>query len=62
MIILLMGIVILVLELIYLGVCDLKASVFPRIGFVNDEIPIGKVELKKHYSFVCFGGKKNEER
>lgn len=62
MIILLTGFAVLFLVLIYSGVCELKASVFPKVGFVNDEIPIGKIELKKHYSFVCFGGKKNEER
>jgi hypothetical protein len=62
MIILLIGAAILLLVLIYFGVCELKASVFPRIGFVNDEIPIGKIELNKHYSFVSVGGKKNEER
>lgn len=61
MIILLIGVAILFLVLIYFGVCELKASVFPGIGFVNDEIPIGKIELKKHYSFVYFG-RKNEEK
>ena len=62
MVVLLIGIAILFIILVYFGLCELKASVFPRIGFVNDEIPIGKIELRKHYSFICSGGKKNEER
>lgn len=57
MIILILGIVISLLLLIYFYICDVKASVFTRLGFVNDEIPIGKVKLKKHFSFNCIGEK-----
>jgi hypothetical protein len=47
---LLVGTVILVFVLIYFVVCDLQASVFQRLGFVDKEIQIGKVELKKYFS------------
>lgn len=62
MAILILGIVLCLFLMTYFYVCNLKASVFPRMGFVNDEIPIGKVELEKHFSFDYFGGQKNEER
>ena len=47
MAILIIGIFILITVLIYSYICDLKASVFPRIGFVDNEIPMEKIELKK---------------
>lgn len=62
MIILILGIGICVFLMGYFYVCNLKASVFPGMGFVNDEIPIGKVKLEKHFSFGYFGDQKNEER
>lgn len=61
MIILILGIVISVFLIAYFCVCNLKASVFPKMGFINDEVPLGKVKLEKHYSFVYFNGQKNEE-
>ena len=47
MAILIIGIFILITVLIYFYICDLKASVFPRIGFVDNEIPMETIELKK---------------
>lgn len=59
--VLILGIVVCVFLIVYFYVCNLEASVFPRMGFINDEVPIGKVKLKKHFSFDYFGGQKNEE-
>lgn len=61
MIILIIGIAILLLLSIYFFVCDIKASVFCKLGFVNDEIPIGRVKMNKHFSFNCVGEKSNEK-
>ena len=61
MIILIIGIAILLLLLIYFFFFEIKASVFDKLGFVNNEIPIGRVEMKKHFSFNCVGGKNNEK-
>jgi hypothetical protein len=61
MTILILGIVICLSLIVYFYVCNLNASVFPKMGFINDEIPIGRVELEKHFSFDYFGGQKNEE-
>ena len=61
MIILLIGIAIFFALAAYFYVCNLKASVFSRIGFVNDEIPLRKVKLEKYYSFNYFGGQRNEK-
>lgn len=58
MVILLLGIAVCAVLIVYFYVCNLKASVFPRMGFVNDEVPIGKVKLEKHFSFDYFGGQK----
>lgn len=62
MTILILGIVICIFLIVYFYICNLKASVFPRMGFINDEVPIGRVKLEKHFSFDYFGGQKNEER
>lgn len=56
MAILILGIVICIFLLVYFYICNLKASVFPRMGFINDEVPIGVVKLEKHFSFNYSGG------
>lgn len=44
MVLLFIGLTIVFLGLIYSIICDLKASVFHRIGFKDNEIPIGKIK------------------
>lgn len=61
MIILLLGIVLCISLLVYFYMCYLKASVFLRMGFVNDEIPIGRVKLNKYFTLASFGDQKYEK-
>lgn len=62
MAILILGIVICIFLIVYFYICNLQTSVFPRMGFINDEVSIGRIKLEKHFSFDYFGGQKNEER
>lgn len=48
--------------LYYFYVCELKASVFPKLGFVNDEVPIDKIQLRKYFSVENFGDSNNDKR
>ncbi len=45
MIILIQGSIICVFIIGYFCLCELKASVFPALGFTDDETPIGKIEF-----------------
>lgn len=40
----------------------IEASVFVKPGFINDEIPLGKIKLEQHYHFEYSGIEKDEER
>lgn len=50
MIILVIGVITLLGVLIYCCICAIQGEVFQRLGFVDEEIPIWKVELNKHFS------------
>lgn len=58
MTILILSIVICIFLIVYFYICNFKATVFPRMGFINDEVPIGRVKLKKHFSFEYFDSQK----
>lgn len=57
-----LGIAVFLIVSSWFGISYVKASVFLKPGFVNDEIPLGKVKLKQHYHFTFSGDKNNDGR
>lgn len=49
MILLFLGLIIFILLLIYFYICEIKASVFKRLGFVSNEINLDKISFNKHF-------------
>lgn len=62
MVLLVMGIFLVVIISVYSFICFLKSSVFLKLGFINDEIPVGKVKLLQHFHFKYSGKANNESR
>ncbi len=60
--IVILGIIICIIIFIYFMVHYIEASVFVKPGFINDEIPLGKIKLEQHYHFEYSGIEKDEER
>lgn len=47
MVILIFGLIISLSLLIYFYICNLHASIFPRLGFIDNEIHIDKIKFMK---------------